>query len=164
MNHCHCKLIMLESALMVSRLILLNGRFVTLDPTQPFAQALVLQDDEIKFVGDNDGARRFAEKSATIIDLHGHLGLPGFTDSHIHFSGFAQTLDAVNLDGCRSLEQALERVAARIKVSAEGESIYGSGWNHLDWQVPIFPNKSSLDRVSPNNPVILIRKTRTARG
>ncbi len=149
---------MLESAAMRDEVILLNGNVRTLDPRQPRARALVFRAGEILYVGDDAGARAFQTRGTQVIDARGRLVLPGFTDAHIHFCGFAQTLDRVNLEGCRSIEEAVARVAARVRTTRAGERITGFGWNHLDWTGPQFPNKRPLDAVAPDNPVFLTRK------
>lgn len=149
---------MLESAPMARQLILLNGNVGTLNPSPPSATALVLNHDEIRYVGDDDTARRMREQDDEVLDLGGRLTLPGFTDSHIHFTGFAESLDNVNLEGCRSLEEALARVAARARQVPPGEVIHGGGWNHLDWQLPVLPTRQQLDAVALQHPVILTRK------
>lgn len=143
---------------MSQRLVLLNGNIITLDSAFPRASAIVLRGDEILYVGDDATARTFQEADSQVIDLQKQLTLPAFTDAHVHFTGFAQTLDNVNLAGCVSLEQALERVRERAARTPPNVLIWGGGWNNAEWTDPAFPNKQALDSVSPKNPVILTRK------
>ncbi len=149
---------MLESAAMLADLIVVNGNIHTLDPANRHASAFVCRAGELVFVGDDDRALSFRSGSSEVVDARGRLVLPGFTDAHIHFCGFAQSLDRVRLEGCRSMEEAVARAAARAATAGQGETIYGWGWNHLDWEVPAFPDKRSLDVAVPNHPVILTRK------
>lgn len=149
---------MLESAAMSGQLLIVNGNVITLDAANPRSTALVLRGNDIVYVGDDDTARRMRGQHDEVIDLQGRLALPAFTDSHIHFTGFAQFLENVNLEGCRSLQDALGRVQVRVRERQPGELIRGGGWNHLDWATPKFPNRQALDAVAPNNPVILTRK------
>ncbi len=143
---------------MPHHLILLNGNLITLDSSQPRATAIVLRGDEILYVGDDATAQTFREHDSEIIDLQNKLTLPAFTDAHLHFTGFAQTLENVDLVGCRSLEEALERVRARVAQTAPQVLIWGGGWNNAEWIDAAFPNKHALDAVSSQNPVILTRK------
>jgi predicted amidohydrolase YtcJ len=151
-------MIMLEFAEMSQDLIIVNGDIRTQDPSRPRANAVACQAGEVVFVGDNEEALATRTTHTVVIDAIGRLVLPGFTDSHIHFTGFAQSLSRVGLEGCRSIEEAVSRVAARVSTAAVGETIYGWGWNHLDWNTAIFPDKRPLDEVAPSNPVILTRK------
>ncbi|MGB8644622.1 MAG: amidohydrolase [Anaerolineae bacterium] len=139
-------------------LILVNANVRTLDSSRPRAQALVFRGGEIIYVGDDRGALAYRTHLTELIDAHGQLVLPGLIDSHLHFCGWAQGLDRVNLEGCRSLDEAVARVAARIPLTRPGEIIHGWGWNHLDWNTPVFPDRRSLDAVAPNTPVFLTRK------
>ena len=143
---------------MSKTLILLNGNLVTLDESQPRATAIVLRGDEILYVGDDATAQTFRERDSEMIDLQNQLTLPAFTDAHLHFTGFAQTLENVNLVGCRSQEEAVERVRERVAQTPRDVLIWGGGWNNAEWTDSAFPNKRALDAVAPNNPVILTRK------
>lgn len=143
---------------MLKTTILVNGNLVTLDATIPRASAIVLRGDEILYVGDDLTAQSFRERDGEIIDLRGSLTLPAFTDAHLHFTGFAQTLENVNLVGCRSVEQAVARVRERVAQTPPDVLIWGSGWNNAEWSDPAFPDKRALDAVAPQNPVILTRK------
>lgn len=149
---------MLEFGPVDSELVIVNGDIHTLDPRQSRATGLVARGGKVAFVGREDEALAMRTAGSEVIDARGRLVLPGFTDAHIHFAGFAQSLSRVNLEGCRSLEEAVTRVAARVLTAREGETIRGWGWNHLEWSVPVFPDKSPLDTVAPMNPVILTRK------
>ncbi|MGE5139153.1 MAG: amidohydrolase [Rudaea sp.] len=138
-------------------LVIVNANIRTLDPALPHARALVSRAGEIIFVGDDAGARDVSQ-GAEVVDLQGRLVVPGLTDAHLHFCSWAQSLERINLEGCHSLGQALERVAARAAGAQPGALLMGEGWNHLDWEEPFFPDKRSLDTVAPANPVVLTRK------
>lgn len=143
---------------MTKLLILVNGNVVTLDAGQSRASAIVMRGDDVVFVGDDDGARGYREHDSEVIDLGGKLTMPAFTDAHLHFTGFAQSLENVDLVGCRSLDEAVERVRTRVAQTEHGVLVWGGGWNNAEWSDPAFPNKNALDAVAPHNPVILTRK------
>lgn len=143
---------------MTQRLVLYNGKLVTLDESLPYATAIVLRGDEIEYVGDDTTALALRERDSQVIDLDSQLTLPAFTDAHLHFTGLAQSLDNVNLAGAASLQEAVERVRARTALTPPNILVWGGGWNNAEWGDPAFPDKHALDAVSPNNPVILTRK------
>lgn len=143
---------------MTQRLVLYNGKLVTLDESLPYATAIVLRGDEIEYVGDDTTALALRERDSQVIDLDSQLTLPAFTDAHLHFTGLAQSLDNVNLAGAASLQEAVERVRARTALTPPNILVWGGGWNNAEWSDPAFPDKHALDAVSPNNPVILTRK------
>jgi predicted amidohydrolase YtcJ len=137
-------------------LLLTNGTIHTMDPTRPRAGAIAFQDGRV--IALDDAARALAGRQTEVIDLGGRTVIPGLIDSHIHFTGYAMGAARVKLEGARSLEEAVARVAERVRSSKPGEWVLGMGWNHLDWAEPRFPTKGPLDRVAPDNPVVLDRK------
>src|SRR3954447_21995183 len=89
--------------------VLVGGTVRTLDPERPLAAALVLEGARIAAVLDDPadapaGARRIALAGACVV--------PGLVDAHVHFPSWALARRELRLFGCRSLAEALERVAA----------------------------------------------------
>jgi predicted amidohydrolase YtcJ len=139
-------------------LILYNGAIHTMDPARPLASAVACRDGRILAVGADAAARAAAGPGAESIDLHGRTVIPGLTDAHVHFLWYAVGLSRPNLDGARSLPEALARLRVALGTAGPGEWILGSGWNHEDWARPIFPCRQDLDLLTPDRPVVLRRK------
>ncbi|MDF2179801.1 amidohydrolase [Aliiglaciecola sp. CAU 1673] len=64
--------------------IFINGAIYTLDPAQPWAQALAIRDNRIIYVGGDKTALTYANEHTQVEDLGGKMMLPGFHDVHIH--------------------------------------------------------------------------------
>jgi predicted amidohydrolase YtcJ len=111
----------------------------------------------IVFAGTNAAAQKYVGANTRVVDLHGNTVLPGFTDSHQHLSGVGQREMTLNLEGTTSLEDLLAKVKARVNQAKPGEWVTGRGWIETHWQPPVFPTRWDLDKVSPDNPVILGR-------
>lgn len=137
-------------------LLLTNGKIFTFDAARPRAHAIAFAAGRVAAFDDEAIAARTARTET--IDLGRRVVIPGLVDHHIHFTAYAMSRTRVQLDGARSLEEALARVAARVATAQPGEWIFGHGWNHLDWTIPAFPTKAPLDAIAPNNPVVLDRK------
>jgi len=137
-------------------LLLVNGKIHTMNPARPRANAMAFANGCV--VAFDDDALALRDARTEVIDVHGRVVIPGLVDHHIHFAAYAMSLARVNLEGARSLEETVARVAARAKSAKPGEWIIGFGWNHLDWTKPEFPTRAPLDAVAPNNPVVLDRK------
>src|SRR5690349_23513070 len=134
-----------------------NGNVYTANDKAPQAEAIAVKGDRIVFVGTNEAAQKYVGANTRVIDLHGNTVLPGFTDSHQHLSGVGQREMTLNLEGTASLDDLLAKVKARVDQAKPGEWVTGRGWIETHWQPPVFPTRWDLDKVSPNNPVILGR-------
>ncbi len=134
-----------------------NGNVYTANDRSAKAQAIAVKGDKIVFVGTNEAAQKFIGANTRVVDLKGNTVLPGFTDAHQHLSGVGQREMTLNLEGTSSLEDLLAKVKARVDQAKPGEWVTGRGWIETHWNPPAFPTRWDLDKVSPNNPVILGR-------
>ncbi|HEY8412491.1 MAG TPA: amidohydrolase, partial [Pyrinomonadaceae bacterium] len=134
-----------------------NGNVYTANDKAPQAEAIAVKGDRIVFAGTNEAAQKYVGANTRVVDLHGNTVLPGFTDSHQHLSGVGQREMTLNLEGTTSLEDLLAKVKARVDQAKPGEWVTGRGWIETHWQPPVFPTRSDLDKVAPDNPVILGR-------
>lgn len=142
-------------------LVLRNGKIVTMNPSQPAAQAIAIRGDKIIAVGSNADAAKLTGPRTQVIDLHGQLAIPGFIEGHGHFTGVGQFRLGLDLREARTWDDIVAQVARAAKNAKPGEWIIGRGWHQSKWDhapepnVEGFPLHESLDKVSPNNPVIL---------
>jgi predicted amidohydrolase YtcJ len=134
-----------------------NGNVYTANDQKPTAEAVVVKGDRIIFVGSNADAQKYAGKGTKVVDLQGKTVLPGFTDAHQHLSGVGFREMTLNLEGSSSLQDLLAKLKAKVDQAKPGEWVTGRGWIETHWQPPVFPTRWDLDKVSPNNPVILGR-------
>jgi predicted amidohydrolase YtcJ len=139
----------------VAGVILDNGVVRTMDPALPVARALAIAGSRIAGgVGTHETALPTPER----VDLGGRCVVPGFTDAHVHFPTWALARQQVRLEGARSLEEALTRVAAAVNDLPPGAWLRGYGWRETDWEPAGAPTRQALDRVCPDVPVALMAK------
>jgi predicted amidohydrolase YtcJ len=141
----------------VADIVFKNGNVYTANDKAAKAQAIAIKGDQIVFVGTNAAAQKFIGTNTRVVDLKGNTVLPGFTDSHQHLSGVGLREMTLNLEGTTSLQDLLAKVKARVDQTKPGDWVTGRGWIETHWQPPVFPTRWDLDKVSPNNPVILGR-------
>ena len=143
-------------------LVLTNGRIVTVDDARPEVQALAVSGDRIEALGSADEMKRLIGPNTKIIDLQGQLAIPGFIESHGHFTGVGGAQLQLNLMNVDSWDKIVAMVAEAVSHAKPGQWIYGRGWHQEKWtskpepNVEGFPTHASLDAVSPNNPVVLV--------
>jgi predicted amidohydrolase YtcJ len=134
-------------------MILDNGVIRTMDASLPTARALAIAGDRVVGgVGTHEAALASPER----VDLGGRCVLPGFTDAHVHFPQWALAQRQVRLEGTRSLDEALARVADAISARRGGGWLQGRGWRNAEWSPPVEPTKEALDAVTGDVPVALV--------
>lgn len=137
-------------------LVVTNGKIITMDSRNPRAEALAARGEWIVAVGTVDEIRPYIGDDTKVIDAGGRLVIPGFNDSHAHFSGGASGLRSLNLYGVDSKEEVLRLVAEQVARAKPGEWVFGSRYDHTLWG-KAWPTRQDLDRVAPDNPVRLTR-------
>jgi predicted amidohydrolase YtcJ len=122
----------------------------------PDAQAVLIRDKTILFVGDLAMARSRAAKDARDIDLKGATAFPGFVDAHAHLTGVGLRELTLNLDQTASVADLIAAVKTYAAAHPEG-AIYGRGWIETHWPEGRFPNKADLDAAAPGRITVLGR-------
>ncbi len=136
--------------------VLINGKIVTVDDRFTIAQAVAIKDGRIVAVGKTAEIAKLADGNTKKIDLKGKTVIPGLIDNHSHWVRAAEH-DELRLDGVTSRKQALKMLAERIKAARPGEWIVTlGGWSEEQFNDDPrgFP-LDELDRMAPNNPVVL---------
>jgi predicted amidohydrolase YtcJ len=142
-------------------LVLRNGKVVTMDSTTPEGQAVAITGDKITAVGSDADIQRYIGSATKVIDLQGHLAIPGFNESHGHFTGLGQALSELDLMGKPSWQVIAGMVADAAKKAAPGTVIRGRGWHQEKWSespgrvVKGFQTNDLINQAAPDNPVIL---------
>jgi predicted amidohydrolase YtcJ len=122
----------------------------------PTAQAVLIRDDRIAFVGDLAAAKAKAAKDVRDIDLKGAAAFPGFVDAHAHLTGIGLRELTLNLDQTDSVEALVAAVKAYAATHSDGP-IFGRGWIETHWPEKRFPNRADLDRAAPGRVIVLER-------
>jgi len=138
-------------------LVLRNGKIATVDETFSIHEAVAVQGGKIIFVGNNEEVEPFIGSRTQIIDLKGKLVLPGLIDAHGHIHSLGKSLSELNITGTASFQQIIDKVAKKVRTVTPGEWIVGGRWDQNDWENKKFPVHDALSRVSPDNPVFLLR-------
>ena len=142
-------------------LVLRNGKIVTMNAAQPAAEAMAVRGDRIAALGGNTDAAKWIGPGTKVIDLHGMLAIPGFIEGHGHFTGVGEFRLGLDLREARTWDEIVAEVSRAAKQAKPGEWIVGRGWHQSKWERPPEPNvegfplHGSLDKASPNNPVLL---------
>jgi predicted amidohydrolase YtcJ len=136
-------------------LVVTNAKVYTVDSAFSVIEAFAISNGKIIATGTTE--QILADyKAVEVIDAKGQVILPGLIDAHAHFFRYGQGLQKLDLVETTSWEEILEKLKVYAQENPEGW-IIGRGWDQNDWQVKEFPDKSLLDTLFPNRPVILTR-------
>ena len=137
-------------------MIIINGKVFTNDPENPWTEALAIKNEIIVAAGSTADISAMAEEGKTkIIDAAGRLVLPGFNDAHLHFGPVDP--DYIELRYTTDPSVITEKVREQVEKSKPGQLIRGGHWEHEMFTNREWPTKELIDKVSPDNPVILSR-------
>jgi predicted amidohydrolase YtcJ len=140
---------------MTSRRILLRGgRVFTSDPDRLWAEAVVVDDAHIVYVGDERAASDIAGEDAERIDLRGGIAMPGFVDAHAHLLMTGAALLKAQLRTAGDLAEIQRRLIDWAAANPSARRVLGISW--LFDAVPgRTPTKEMLDAIIDDRPVYL---------
>ena len=137
-------------------LIAWDGKVFTADAGSRVVQAFAVRGGKFVDVGDSRSVlARNRGPHTKVLDLHGAFVTPGLTDAHFHNEGGGPGID---LSHARTLDELFSVVAAAVKAAKSGDVIVSNAdWHEAQLKEQRLPTATELDRVSPNNPVVLVR-------
>ena len=136
-------------------LVLFNGKVITVDRSFSVHEAVAIIGDRIMAVGTEEQMRAVAGPSTRLIDLKGRAVIPGLMDNHLHGAGGGPGVD---LSRARTMADVTTALQARVRASQPGEVIVSnSDWHEAQLKEQRLPLRDDLDKIAPQNPVVLVR-------
>lgn len=136
-------------------LAFLNARVYTLDEQMPWAEAVVVRDDTIVYVGNGPGATGLIGDTTRVMDLGGQLLLPGFIDAHAHPVAGGAYATALSLDTWGTVDDWVEAIAEYAEANQDAELLFGYGFLATTFG-PVGPTRQLIDAVEPDRPVLIM--------
>ncbi|MEM9056149.1 MAG: amidohydrolase [Pseudomonadota bacterium] len=139
-------------------LILTDANILTLDPTQPRAQAIALRDGLVQAVGSNRDVLRLEGGDTKVLPLGGRTVIPGLNDSHMHPTR-AGRFYAMELrwDGVPSLEYGLNMLRDQARRTPDGHWVrVVGGWSPYQFAEKRMPTPAELTAAAPDTPVYVL--------
>ncbi|MBK7867020.1 MAG: amidohydrolase family protein [Ignavibacteriales bacterium] len=134
-----------------------NGIIFTADSKNTFVECVVTEGNKILYSGELAGSTKYLSNNYETHDLNGSLMLPGLTDNHVHFVSGGFYLSGLDLRPAKSTEEFEQMLKNYIKNKKPGEWITGGDWDHEAWEIKELPTKEMIDKISPDNPVLIHR-------
>ncbi|MGL4608412.1 MAG: amidohydrolase [Trueperaceae bacterium] len=135
-------------------IILHNAAVYTANAEQPRAEAVVIEKNRIRYVGDNSKALAYRTSTSNIIDAKGRTVLPGFNDSHYHLGMGTLSLDDLYLDDVTTLSELRDIIQRYAGENPKQAWIIGRRCSYdLDGAKPL--TRQHLDAIESERPMVL---------
>lgn len=140
-----------------------GGDIITMEgDSAQYAEAVVVKDGNIVFVGTKDEAMKAAGEDHQMVDLQGKTLIPAFIDAHGHYISSLTVANQCNLypppngpgSSPEAIVEALKKFAAEKNIP-KGEMIQAYGYDENAMPKGNELNRDHLDAAFPDNPVIV---------
>ncbi len=136
--------------------IVIKGSVFTGKTSRPLYEAVVVEDNMIRYVGWLDEALRVAGNNAKVLDFDKRLVTPGFIDSHCHMAVAGLYMEiGVSLQEAESIADIIEIIRRASAAKRSGEWIYAYGLDESRLKEKRLPTRWELDNAAPHNPVVV---------
>lgn len=133
--------------------IFLNGNIYPEASHAVKFEAMAVDGDRVLTLGNGASVKALAGPETRVVDLGGRTVLPGFNDQHVHPLGAGVEDMGCHIEQGSTLAQLLANLSECVASTPKGQWIKGAQWDASS--LGETPQASSLDRVSPDHPVIL---------
>lgn len=140
--------------------VFFNGKIYTVNAANGWANAMIVKESLITFVGTDAEAKNRAEEGAEMVDLEESFVMPGIHDVHMHpleaaSENFQFTVNENETDPENFADDVFDAMKAH---PGDGWLL---GWGHTLETVldAVRPPKEILDEVAPNRPVAIMEQT-----
>src|SRR6266571_4066658 len=143
---------------MTPDLIYSNGRFTTLDKSNPTAEAVAVSNGRFVAVGSDREVRALADPNTRVVDLKGRRIIPGLIDSHLHIirGGLNFNME-LRWDGVRSLADAMAMLRRQVAVTPPPQWVrVVGGFTEQQFAERRLPTIAELNAAAPDTPVFVL--------
>src|SRR5262245_56427713 len=138
--------------------VLRNGRFTTLDRSNPQAEAVAIKDGRFVAVGSERDVMAQAGSGTKLIDLKGRRAIPGLIDSHLHVirGGLNYNME-LRWDGVRSLADAMAMLKRQVAITPPPQWVrVVGGFTEHQFAEKRLPTIEELNAAAPDTPVFIL--------
>ena len=143
-----------------SNTLLHNGKIYTVNERQPWASAMVIDEDgRIVAIGDEDDVAKYVDDETEKVDLQGRLVLPGFQDTHAHvLDASSEAQGDCKVEAGDDVPQWLEEIKACNGKDNDGW-LLGAGFSLHSLLDEKKTPRALLDSIISDRPVAIMEET-----
>ncbi|RRZ86802.1 amidohydrolase [Erwinia sp. 198] len=138
--------------------ILTNGRFHTVDRENPVADAVAIRDGKFLEAGSLAEVMQHHGEGTKVIDLKGHVAVPGLNDSHLHLirGGLNYNLE-LRWEGVPSVFDALRMLKEQALRTPSPQWVrVTGGWTEFQFAERRMPTLDEINEAAPDTPVFVL--------
>lgn len=138
-----------------------NGTIIPMTGEDHRLEAVAVRDGRIIGAGSQKALAGMVGPLTQVVDLGGHVMLPGFYDGHSHFSTAGLTslyyvsLHSAPVGTMTCIDDYLDALRDRAKITPKGQPILASGYDDAGIKEMRHPTRKDLDKVSTQHPIVL---------
>lgn len=144
----------------VAEIVLKSRAVFRGDGAEPFPGGVAIAGGRILACGTEAEIAPYIGEGTDVREFGDKLIMPGFNDSHTHFTQGALVDDpdfCVHVGATSSLDEALQRVRAFADAHPDSEWVFGNEVIQFNWETPLMPTAAQIDAVIPDRPVVLVQ-------
>ncbi|MGB4074253.1 amidohydrolase [Pseudomonas sp.] len=141
-------------------LLLHNGTIYTVNAQQPWASAMVIDEDgSIVAIGDDEDVAEYVDDETETVDLDGRLVLPGFQDTHTHvLDASSEAQGDCKVEAADDVPQWLQAIKA-CNEQDDGDWLLGWGFSLRGLLDEKQTPRALLDSIVSDRPVAIMEET-----
>jgi len=139
-------------------MIITNANVITLDDSNPKAEAIAIYGSRIIAVGKTASLLRYKNKGTLVIDAKHKTIIPGLYDSHLHVIRGGRFYNTeLRWDGVKTLSRAMEMLKEQAQRTPEGQWVrVVGGWNKYQFAEKRIPTLEEINEATGNTPVFIL--------
>lgn len=139
-------------------LVVINGTVITVNDTNPSAEAFAVRDGKFIAVGSSADIKKYIGVNTKVIDAKGKTITPGFIDAHMHPEPVYpedSVYGSIDLTPPRvsTINDLISILKKKAAITPKGQWIYGSRYSDTDFGR--HPTRYDLDKVSTEHPIMI---------
>ncbi|MFT5592507.1 MAG: putative amidohydrolase YtcJ [Oceanicoccus sp.] len=142
-----------------SRQLWMNGEIYTVNDKQPWADAMVVEDGYIVYMGNEAEAKKWVNANTKIHNLNGSLVLPGLHDVHLHPMEASSEEVKCIIESGESVAQWVAEIKQCEKTNPSDEWLLGWGHSILTLLESSTEPRVLLDQISTKRPIAIMEET-----
>src|SRR5215204_3094618 len=140
---------------MTSSSVLVRGGRIWCGRGLGMAEALVVRDGGVAWVGPDRDAQRFSDDVDQVVELEGRFVTPGIVDAHNHVR-LGTGDHAVQLARATTMAEVRSRIDAWVAENPSATWVHAEGFDYAALGEPRHPRVSDLEGVGGGRPVMVL--------